>query len=64
MLAKLKNKIAGALLKVFASDSPLRKRLSDPQLIIQGAGGLDRGAGLVAGCCSPERIVHLPWQAK
>jgi ubiquinone/menaquinone biosynthesis C-methylase UbiE len=32
------DKIAGVLLKVFATDSPLRARLSDPQPIIAGAG--------------------------
>jgi ubiquinone/menaquinone biosynthesis C-methylase UbiE len=38
MSPTLKNKIASGLLKIFASDSPLRKRLSDPGRIIQGAG--------------------------
>ena len=36
--ATLKSRIVDILLKIFASDSPIRKRLSDPALIIQGAG--------------------------
>jgi ubiquinone/menaquinone biosynthesis C-methylase UbiE len=38
LLAVLRDKLATGLLKIFASDSPLRKRWSDPERIIQGAG--------------------------
>ena len=37
-LATLKSRMVEILLKIFASDSPIRKRFSDPALIIQGAG--------------------------
>jgi len=50
MLAKMENKIANALLKIFASDSPRRKRLSDPELIIQGAGVRSGQKVLEVGC--------------
>jgi tRNA G46 methylase TrmB len=48
--ATLKNKIASALLQVFASDSSLRKRFSDPGRIIQGAGVRSGQKVLEVGC--------------
>jgi hypothetical protein len=50
MLGTLENKIANALLQVFASDSPLRKRFSDPERIIQGAGARPGQKALEVGC--------------
>jgi ubiquinone/menaquinone biosynthesis C-methylase UbiE len=50
MLSILKNQMAGALLKIFATDSPLRKRISDPERIIQGAGVRSGQQVLEVGC--------------
>jgi demethylmenaquinone methyltransferase/2-methoxy-6-polyprenyl-1,4-benzoquinol methylase len=50
MLETLKNKTVNALLKIFASDSPSRKRLSDPELIIRGAGVRSGQKVLEVGC--------------
>jgi ubiquinone/menaquinone biosynthesis C-methylase UbiE len=50
LLPLLRDKIADTLLKIFASDSPLRKRLSDPELIIQGAGVRSGHKVLEVGC--------------
>lgn len=46
----LRKRIVGAMLKVFASDSPLRKRISDPDPIIQGAGVQSGQTVLEVGC--------------
>jgi ubiquinone/menaquinone biosynthesis C-methylase UbiE len=49
-VAALKNRIADFLLKIFASDSPLRKRFSDPGPIIQGTGVKPGQTLLEVGC--------------
>ena len=48
--ATLKSRIVDILLKIFASDSPIRKRFSDPALIIQGAGVRAGQQVLEVGC--------------
>jgi ubiquinone/menaquinone biosynthesis C-methylase UbiE len=50
MLVTLRDKIAAALLKVFASDHPFRKRWNDPERIIQGAGVQSGQKALEVGC--------------
>jgi ubiquinone/menaquinone biosynthesis C-methylase UbiE len=50
MSAGLKGKLTEALLKIFASDSPTRKRFSDPERIIQGAGVRSGQKALEVGC--------------
>ena len=50
MWGTLKYRVADALLKVFASDSPARERIWDPQQIIQGAGVRAGLTVLEAGC--------------
>ncbi len=49
-MAALKTRIADFLLKIFASDDPRRKRFSDPELIIQGAGVQPGQTVLEVGC--------------
>ncbi len=46
----LKTRIAGFLLKIFASDDPRRRRFSDPELIVQGAGVQPGQTVLEVGC--------------
>jgi demethylmenaquinone methyltransferase/2-methoxy-6-polyprenyl-1,4-benzoquinol methylase len=46
----LRNRITDIMLKIFACDSPLRKRISDPEAIIQGAGVTAGQTVLEVGC--------------
>lgn len=49
-VAVLRDRIASIMLKIFACDSPLRKRISDPEAIIQGAGVQSGQTVLEVGC--------------
>jgi ubiquinone/menaquinone biosynthesis C-methylase UbiE len=49
-VAVLTNRIASFLLKIFASDSRIRERISDPGAIIQGAGVQPGQTVLEVGC--------------
>jgi ubiquinone/menaquinone biosynthesis C-methylase UbiE len=50
LVAVLTDSIVRVLLKIFASDSPIRKHISDPQAIIQGAGVQPGQTVLEVGC--------------
>lgn len=49
-MAVLRNRLVDILLKIFASDSPVRKRISSPELIMRGAGVQSGQMVLEVGC--------------